>query len=393
MQEHDRRVRPLKIWNIRDGSQITRFFLVVCLGLLVAAALLPITRFFRSLIVLFASSFCMVTLATPLAIWAAKHLGAIDQPGGRHIHEQPTPRLGGPPIWLGVIVALLLTSMHFMPNLRALLICSSLMLLVGVLDDVRGASSLLRLAVQVGACGLLIADGVHVTFLPDTWWGIGGEWLITVIWIVGITNAINFLDGMDGLVAGLVIGTGLMYFILSFLLGYSMLAYCSMALIGASLGFLGFNLKPARIFLGDGGSSFLGFFLAALSVQGSWAKNDPLVSFFIPILLLSVPIYDMVFTTVARIASGKVTSFKSWLDFTGKDHLHHRLENLGLSRSQVVTVIWFLNLTVGLGAIALFEARTHGGVALIAQAICVYIIIALLEVLGERRGTSPKKNA
>ena len=180
-------------------------------------------------------------------------------------------------------------------------------------------------------------------------------------------------------------GTSAIYFVLALLLGSNMLAYCSLAIFCASFAFLGYNVKPARIFPGDGGSTFLGFFLATLSVQGSWAKDNPLVSFFIPILILSVPIYDMIFTTVARIVTGRVTSFRSWIEYTGRDHLHHRLEALGLSRGNVVLMICFLNLGVGMGAIAIFEARTYGGIALIAQTVCIYIIIALLEVLGARR--------
>ncbi|MFH0880754.1 MAG: MraY family glycosyltransferase [Lentisphaerota bacterium] len=369
----------------KGGLWLTRFLLMLCLVLLVLAVRLDLSSFARSLIVIFTASVAMVSVASPWVIQLALRIGAMDVPGGRHLHERPTPRMGGVAIWAGVIVALLLTSMHYMPNLRTLLICSSLMLVVGVLDDIRGVSALLRLIVQVGSCVILIADGVHVTFLPATWWGVAGEWIITVVWIVGITNAINFLDGIDGLVSGMVVGTGMMYFLLSMLMDAPMLSYCSVALMGASLGFLGFNIKPARIFLGDGGSSFLGFFLATLSIQGEWARHEPLVSFFIPILLLSVPIYDMVFTTIARIASGKVTSFRTWLEYAGRDHLHHRLGDLGLSRGKVAMVICFLNLAVGLGAITLFEARTYGGVALIAQAICVYSIIALLEILGQRK--------
>ncbi|MBI3986288.1 MAG: undecaprenyl/decaprenyl-phosphate alpha-N-acetylglucosaminyl 1-phosphate transferase, partial [Lentisphaerae bacterium] len=191
-------------------------------------------------------------------------------------------------------------------------------------------------------------------------------------------------DGMDGLVSGLAMGTSLIYLILALLMGSNMLAYCALAIFGASFAFLGFNVRPARIFLGDGGSTFLGFFLAALSIQGEWARRDPLVSFFIPVLILSVPIYDMIFITVERVLSGKVRNVREWLEYVGRDHLHHRFEALGLSRGRAVTAICFLNLAVGIGAITLFEARTYGGVALLIQVICVYVIIAMLEVLGNR---------
>ena len=364
-----------------------RILLVASLLALVLAVGGWLDSLWTSLAVIFASSVCGVVLYTPVAIRLAHKLGAIDIPRGRHAHEQPTPRLGGLAIWFGVMLALVLTSIHYMPNLRALLICSTLMLAVGVVDDIVGVSAVVRVVVQLGSCAFLIADGVHVTFLPPTAWGVAGEWVITAVWIVGITNAINFLDGIDGLVSGMVVGTGLMYFLLALLLDSNMLAYCSVALVGASLAFLAFNFKPARIFMGDGGSSFLGFFLATLSVQGGWAKHNPLVSFFIPVLLLSVPIYDMIFTTIARIASGRVHSVREWLEYTGRDHIHHRLGDLGLSKAQVMLTICFLNLTVGLGAVTLFEARTYGGIALIIEAIGIYVDFALLEVLAGRKKT------
>lgn len=367
------------------GQSLGRILLLLSFLLLTAVLLIDFSDIIQSVAVIFASSVYFVYLSTPFVIRIARKANAMDYPSGRKIHIAPTPRWGGMAVYSGVVVALLLTSMHYMPNLKALLIGSTLVLIVGLLDDLVTVQAMVKLLVQLVACVFLIADGVHVTFLPNTWWGIGGEWVITVVWIVGITNAINFLDGMDGLVPGLVAGTSLTYSILSLLVNSPMLAYCSVALLGASICFLSFNLKPARIFLGDSGSNFLGFFLAALSIHGTWAKNDPIVSFFIPILILSVPIYDMTFTTGARIITGKVASFKSWLEFTGKDHIHHRLEALGLTRGWVVLTICFLNMAIGLGAITLFEARTYGGVALIVQTVCVYIVIALLEVLGTRK--------
>lgn len=385
MQDAVRPANTAPVSSSRAGKILLKILLVASLLVLVLAVGGWLNRLWTSLAVIFASSVCGVVLYTPVAIRLAHKLGAIDIPRGRHAHEQPTPRLGGLAIWFGVMLALVLTSIHYMPNLRALLICSTLMLAVGVVDDIVGVSAVVRVVVQLGSCAFLIADGVHVTFLPPTAWGVAGEWVITAVWIVGITNAINFLDGIDGLVSGMVVGTGLMYFLLALLLDSNMLAYCSVALVGASLAFLAFNFKPARIFMGDGGSSFLGFFLATLSVQGGWAKHNPLVSFFIPVLLLSVPIYDMIFTTIARIASGRVHSVREWLEYTGRDHIHHRLGDLGLSKAQVMLTICFLNLTVGLGAVTLFEARTYGGIALIIEAIGIYVVFALLEVLAGRK--------
>lgn len=368
------------------GKILTKVQLVLCLVMLVFLLCADVSPFVESLILILVSSICVVVLAAPFAISLSARVGAIDFPDERRIHSEPTARWGGLAVSLGVAVALIITSINYMPNLRALLVGSYLIMLVGLLDDIKRVSVSVKLLVQLAACAILIADGVCVTFPPDSWWG--GEqmqWALTVLWIVGITNAMNFLDGMDGLLSGLVMGMSLTYFTLALLLGSKMLAFCSLALFGASFAFLGFNIKPTRIFLGDGGSTFFGFFMAALSIQGSWANNNPMVSFLIPIFVLSVPIYDMCFTTVARIATGKVRTFRSWLEYTGKDHLHHRLEALGLGRAQVVLTICFLNMGIGLGAITLFEARTYGGFALLCQIVCIYLIIALLEILAAKK--------
>ena len=370
---------------MRGGRLLTRWQLIVSLLLMLCVVFLPVPALLQTLAYIAVAAMITVVLLLPLVIRVARRLGVVDMPGGRRIHALPTPRWGGIGVAVGVFAALLVASPNFMPNLRALLLSSTLVLLIGLADDMRPMPAWFKLLAQMVACSFLIMDGVHVLFVPATWWGIPLRWLITMVWVVGITNAVNFLDGMDGLVTGLVIGTSVIYLGLAMLLGSPMLAYCATAIFGAAFGFLGYNMRPARVFLGDGGSTFLGFFLAALSVQGSWAKNNPMVSFFIPVLVLSVPIYDMVFTTVARIASGKVRSFREWVEYTGRDHFHHRLEWLGLTRGQVVLAIWFLNFAVGLGAITLFESATYGGIALLAQAACIYLVIALLEVLGARR--------
>ncbi len=368
------------------GKILTKIQLLSCLGILVLILAAKPGILIETLGLILVLSICTVVVITPFVIKLSGKIGAIDYPGERRIHLVPTSRWGGIAVSTGVAAALLFTSINYMPNLRALLTGAYLILLVGLLDDIKRINVFVKLLVQLAACVILIADGICVTFPPAAWWGgVQCQWIVMVLWIVGITNAMNFLDGMDGLLSGLVMGMSLIYFALALLLGSNMLAFCSLALFGAAFAFLGFNIKPVRIFLGDGGSTFFGFFLAALSVQGGWAEKNPLVSFFIPIFVLSVPIYDMVFTTVSRIATKKVTGFRSWLEFTGKDHLHHRLEALGLTRGQVVMAICFLNIGVGLGAITLFEARTYGGIALLIQIICIYLIIALLEVLAMKK--------
>ena len=179
------------------GPLLVRFQLGASLLVLAVLLIFDLPPFFLSLGLIFASSICVAALMTPLAIRISFLLGAVDAPGGRRIHSTPTPRLGGIAIATGVIAALLLTSINYMPNLRALLMSSFLVLLVGVLDDVRHVKASVKLLFQVLACAFLIMDGVHVLFFPNTWWGIIGQWVVTTMWIVGITNAVNFLDGKE----------------------------------------------------------------------------------------------------------------------------------------------------------------------------------------------------
>ncbi len=369
-----------------QGEKLLRIILCVVLVLFLAVKFFPFEETVIKYCIALGASFIFTAIFMPLIIWLARKAGAIDMPGERRIHLNPTPRWAGIAIGIGVGVSIVITSWGYMPHLRAFLISSYLMLICGVIDDSFHISALIRLLIQLLAAVILIADGVVITFLPaDVWWGLLGRWLITIVWLIGITNAINFLDGMDGLLASLVMGCCIIFFVLAIMLGNTMLAICVAAIFGATLGFLPFNITPAKSFLGDGGSTFLGFMLAALSVHGSWAKNDPLVSFCVPVLILSVPIYDMTFTTVSRIATGKVRSFREWVEYTGRDHIHHRLEALGLSRAQVVFFITILNLAIGIGAITIFEARTYGGITLVIQTIYIYAIIALLEILGSKR--------
>lgn len=368
-----------------NGRLLTRFNILLALALAVCVAFGLLRGLPARLALIMAVAVAAVTVAAPFAIRLARAAGAIDVPGGRRIHSRPTPRWGGLAVGFGVFLALLSASSHYMPNLRALLAGSFLMLLVGAIDDVRPVKAWVRLMAQSAACLMLIVDGVVISVFPPAGFWVIVRWAVTFLWIVGVTNAVNFMDGMDGLVSSWAIVACSIYCVLALLLGRNMLAYCSVALMGGALGFLAFNVKPARMFLGDCGSSFFGFFLAALSMQGNWSKDNPLVSFCVPILVLSVPIYDMVFTTIERIASGKVTSLRSWLEYTGRDHLHHRLEALGLSRSQVVLVICFLSMAVGLSAIAIYESATYVGLTLIIQTICVYGVFALLELLGREK--------
>lgn len=165
------------------------------------------------------------------------------------------------------------------------------------------------------------------------------------------------------------------------------MGWIAIAVLGSCLGFLPFNFrvrKPAAIFLGDAGSTFLGFALASLAVIGEWDEN-PIVSFSAPVLIFWVLIYDMAYITVERILTGKVGTFKEWIDYVGKDHIHHRMLALLGDRKKAVLLIWFLCTTLGISAIALKNARPVDGILLVIQAFLITIFVSILEYSGRHR--------
>ena len=207
--------------------------------------------------------------------------------------------------------------------------------------------------------------------------------------MLGITNSMNFFDGLDGLATGLTIICSSFLGILAFKIMQPYLMLLSVALAGSCLGFLPYNFgyrKPAVIFLGDAGSTFMGFMLAGMVLMGGWGGEDPIKAYAMPILIMDIFIFDMVYTTVSRIASKKVVSFNGWLEHTGKDHLHHRLTSLGLSAKQTVFFIYFLTASLGLSALVLRNGSVIDALVLLLQAVTIYLIIVVLMIRVQLRG-------
>jgi UDP-GlcNAc:undecaprenyl-phosphate/decaprenyl-phosphate GlcNAc-1-phosphate transferase len=233
-----------------------------------------------------------------------------------------------------------------------------------------------------------VAYGVVLNVTP--YWVPGFAWLnvgLTILWFVTVTNAIQFLDGMDGLASGLGVIAGIFFSITALQTEQRYLMYLSAALVGACLGFLPYNFRPGRaqIFLGDSGATFIGFTLAGLAVMGEWAEGDPIIALLTPSLILGVPLFDIAFVGVARIVTGKVHSLPEWLAYTGRDHIHHRFEQLGLTKRQSVLLIFFLASTLGLSAILLRDATPREATLILVQAACILAIVAVLEGVGRWR--------
>ena len=371
-------------------------FVTVAAGVCAGVLLLPsiqvwfYTAGMRWLYVLLVSYLVAVGL-TPLIRGLAFKVGAVDQPSIRKIHQAATPLLGGVAVYMAFLIAILANAggmvapLIITEGILGVLAGGTLLFLVGIRDDIREVPASVKLGVQIVAAGIVIWSGKLLTFFPH---GLAGDTLnvfLTVLWIVGITNAFNFFDGMDGLATGLAIIIAFFMGVVAFQTNQPVLGWVAVALIGAGLGFLPYNFKlraPATIFLGDAGSTFLGFTLACLAVKGNWADGKPIVSVSTPILIFGVLIYDMVHTTVERIYSGKVKTLKEYLEYVGKDHMHHRLERALSSRTDAVLMIFLLSIALGLAGVVLRSARAVDALFLLLQATIIVVVVSILE----RRG-------
>jgi len=328
-------------------------------------------------------AFLLSFLFTPVIRYVATKLKILDIPEERKIHKKPIPLLGGLAIYISYVVTIFF-NFSFSIELKGVVIGGTIILLVGLIDDIWKVSATWKLVSQILASSVLIAFGVKLSFLPNNWWGNGGEIILTIIWVVGITNAVNFFDGMDGLAAGLTAICSLCFFIVAAITHQSYIGFLTIALAGSSLGFLKFNFKPATIFLGDSGSTFLGFTLAGIAVMGGWAEKNPKVALSLPILILSVFIFDMIYITIARSLDGKVRNLKEWIEYTGKDHLHHRLVNLGFMETETVLFIYLIAACLGISGINL---KTTGDLKIyfeLLQGFYIFIIVVILMLAGRK---------
>jgi len=333
---------------------------------------------------LFLFSFLLTFLLTPLARSLAWKFKILDVPDERKIHKAAIPLLGGLAIYVSYIITLFL-NFAFSRELKGVVLAGTLIFLVGLVDDIRKLPASWKLVAQIAAAAVLMGFGVKLDFLPNVWWGGAGEILLTVLWVIGLTNAVNFFDGMDGLAAGLIAISSLSFFLVGQTTSQIYLGFLAISLAGSCLGFLKYNFKPASIFLGDAGSTFIGFTIASLAVMGGWATNDPKVALSLPILVLSVFIFDMIYITVSRILTRRVKNFREWIDYTGKDHLHHRILSLGFTEVQTVLVIYLISACLGLGGINLRTSGTLRIYSEFLQAFFIFLIIVVLMIAGARR--------
>lgn len=293
-------------------------------------------------------------ISTPVVKSLAFRMGAVDVPrDARRMHDHPIPRLGGLAIFFGFILSVLVF-LPLTPELRGMLLGAVVIVILGIVDDIFALPALPKFFVQIGAALIAVLHGNCIRFLSnpnifssEPFWELG--WLavpITVFWIVGITNAVNFIDGLDGLACGVSTISSMTMLVIALIVAEPDVAVLMGALSGACIGFLPYNLNPAKIFMGDTGSTFLGFVLAVVSIQGLF-KFYAIISFAVPFLMLGLPIFDTCFAILRRVSRGQSPMKPD------RGHIHHRLIDMGFSQKQAVGVLYVISAILGLSAVVL----------------------------------------
>ena len=321
----------------------------------------------------FILAFIVSFMVTPYTIKIAEKIGAVDIPKDkRRMHTKKMPKFGGPAVILGFIVSMiyliivmsiegsldLFTEQEYGKKLLGILLGICAIAITGVLDDVKTLKPWQELIGQTIAAIIVVAFGTKIEHLDIPFFYMIGlndviSTIITILWIVGITNAINLIDGLDGLSSGISLISCISLLIIFLLNGSPMIATVIVtAMSGALVGFLPYNFSPAKTFIGDTGSNFLGFMLAVVSILGV-AKTYTIAVIVLPVIVLGLPIFDVLFAIIRRLAKGK--SIKAVFQ-PDKGHLHHRLVEKGFTQKQAVLILYGLSASLGMFAIILFDS-------------------------------------
>jgi UDP-GlcNAc:undecaprenyl-phosphate GlcNAc-1-phosphate transferase len=315
-------------------------------------------------LLVFASALVLAVGGTPVARSMALRLGILDRPDGRKIHVDPIPLLGGLAIYGACIAALLLFGNRYrLDELVGILVGASLVSFLGFWDDRRSLSPLFKLFGQLLAASIIVITGVRIGTFP---WEVVNT-VVTLGWVVVVTNSMNLLDNMDGLSGGVGAAASIFFLLLAAMNGQYLVGALSAALVGACLGFLVYNFNPATVFMGDAGSLFLGFMLAAVGIKLRFPEGVEIVTWMVPVLVLGLPLFDTTLVIVSRLRRGL-----NPLTSPGKDHISHRLVALGYTRREAVLVCYLI--CAGLGVIALFVTQ--------ASVIEGYVVGGVMALVG-----------
>ena len=320
-------------------------------------------------------AFAVSFLMCPLVKSFAYRIGAIDVPkDNRRMHKKPVPRLGGLAIFLGFMVSMLLF-VRIDHQLKGILLGASIIVVLGVVDDMSPLRASFKFCVQIVAALVAVFHGVVIeilsnpnVFAENPYWEL--NWLsipITVLWIVGITNAVNLIDGLDGLACGVSTISAVSMLVIALLVSEGDVALVMASLVGACLGFMPYNRNPAKMFMGDTGSTFLGYILATISIQGLF-KYYAIVSFAVPFLILGLPMFDTLFAIIRRLAHGQNPMAPD------RGHIHHRLIDMGLSQKQAVAALYVISSILGLSAVVLTSSgAVKAMLLLLALAVAAFL--------------------
>jgi len=295
-------------------------------------------------------------LATPVVKSFAYRVGAIDVPrDGRRMHHEPIPRLGGLAIFIGFMVSILLfIKIRGNTQMQSILLGAVVIVVLGVVDDIMNLPAMFKFVVQIAAALIPALNGVVIQafsnpniFSDNLYWALGNLSIpVTVLWIVAITNSVNLIDGLDGLANGVSAISAATMLVIAILVSESQVAIVMAALVGACVGFMPYNMNPAKMFMGDTGATFLGYILATMSIQGLF-KFYAVISFAVPFLILGLPIFDTSFAFIRRIAHGQSPMHAD------RGHIHHRLIDMGLNQKQAVATLYVISAILGLSAVVL----------------------------------------
>ncbi|MCE4955853.1 glycosyltransferase family 4 protein [Macrococcoides caseolyticum] len=314
-------------------------------------------------------------IMSPIVIKLSHYIGALDKPNYRKVHTKPVSVLGGVVILISFLVGIYIGH-PVEPEIKPIIIGAILINILGIFDDIFDLSAIIKLVGQIAIASIVVMHGIKLDLITLPF-GVVIEFGIlsipmTILWIVAVTNAINLVDGLDGLATGVsMIALGTIGFIAILQHNIFIMMICSV-LIGALLGFLKYNFYPAKIFLGDNGALMLGFIIGVLSLLGF--KNITLISLFFPIIILAVPFIDMSFAMIRRYRQGKP------IMQADKAHLHHKLLGLGYTHAQTVILIYSIAILFSIAAIILYLSTRVGAI------LIVTLIIITIELIVEFTG-------
>lgn len=335
------------------------------------------------------TAFVLAAFLMPIGIRLLTRFKVIDLVSDDKIHDRPTPRGGGIVVFIAFAIAVLLPDYRDNP-MKGVLVGSFICLVVGMIDDFRGGvPAIVKFAALMAATIIMSYFGVRLNLFGN----FALDLAFTMLWIVGVTSAFNGIDNMDGLASGVAVIVAAMYLTIALQSYYaagtetslSWFGLLAAGLIGSNVGFLIYNFRSAKIFMGDSGSFFIGFTLAALGVMGEWNSNKIIAS-TIPILILGVPIFDFAYVLLVRVINGDTRTIRQVIEHCAPDHLSHRLLWIGFSQRKAVLFIYLISFVLGASAVLLRNSSTISDslLGLLQGASVLFIIVILMATAGRR---------